>query len=297
MHIKTLSLCFSVFFSLASASPPTSDDTAAYLEYSRNLSSAARPVAAMISGRFDHLIKTLSRWSPIIAGAASGLAFSSLPVFGWIIGPYTGSLLGATLGSAYDTIRFVVHGVSRPFKNDTRQEFSIAQRGFLNLSDALALVQLDTISMAAVDRVEEYFLTGNTSSEEYKQALKVTYVPAAANLRMFWETYEKVLTVLAGKTMVETVQQMGDRIKMISPGVTHGITDMTTSLVTRAASGMDKLVMILNSNSAKLQEQLSEARSKIAHLNLLDERSRNAQGFLRSTISSIAGRGMRLIWG
>ena len=295
MRITIISLVSALIVPVRCLSPPTADEAASYLEYSRILAAAANPVSMKIARRFDNFIKTVSKWAPTIAGAASGLAVGSIPLVGWIIGPYVGTTFGAAAGAAYTSIHSMVKGVTA--KSDPSEEFHLAQSGFKNLSDALTAAKEDARLWSAVGRVDEYFSMANVSTQEYQNALKSVHVPASSNLRVFWETREKVLTVLAGgETMAESVQKMGDKIKLLPPGVIHTVMDMATSFTSTALSGITAAANLFNSERLKLQADLREARERIAKLNNLDERSGIVKGSLRSTIGSIARRGLKLMW-
>lgn len=298
---------------VVSLSPPTKNDEAAYIHYSNILAAAAKPVSSGISSHFSHYISTLAKWGPILAGAGIGMSVGSAVATGgyflvsWIIGPYVGTGIGTWIGHKISGVTHAVSGIANAalksmtsvFFGDTFSEFRIAKDGLQALHEALNATRKDPGLMQSVNKVDTY-LDGIRFEKptEYINGLKTIYAPAAANFRLFWETEEKVCTVLAGgKSMAETVGELGDKIEALTPwGMNYAVRLAKIFSVT-VISSAGALSSLLEGKSEVeiLLSYLETARSNIASLEAKDATLRSNQGFLRHKLGSLVRGAKRML--
>ena len=276
---------------------PAEADIAAYLKYSKTLVKAARPVSRNITSHFTNFISTLSLWSHAFVGASVGSVAGAI-FGGWslgtaILGPYLGLGLGGWIGNKVGGVTNAIAGVGNAALTgmasvvfgDVSGEFSMAKDGLEALHAALDSTSKDTALMESVNKVDAYLHSvRNKRSDKYKKGLQAMYEPAAANLRLFWETEEKVCTVLAGgKSLASAVQHLGNKIEALTPwGLDYAVrlaTIFSTRIITHAvgpsSEDQDK------GEVETLLSYLETARSTIATLEARDAYLRSTQGLLR----------------
>ena len=246
-------------------SPPV--DSAGYYQYSEILAGKAGPVDKAFGGAFGKFIATLKNWAPTIAGYAGGMFLGGLPIISFIIGPYTGAVLGSTAGALYATSKKLADKASLLLNQETSAEFKLATESNTKLASAVEEANKSP-SASAFKSAEAYFSHSDNSTAEYKTALTNIYKPAAANLRLFWKTKEHVLTVLAGgMTMVDYFRSAASTAKAAGQ-------QFLPELAYVIHQGIDSLLEIarpLMVGSAQLRKDLIEAR---AYLAVLDARDR-----------------------
>lgn len=245
------------------AAPLSSRDADEYIRYSRFLSEKADEVDKEFGGSFGRFMTTLKDWAPTIAGVTAGTVVGGLPIISWIIGPYAGAVLGSGAGMAYGASSKLANKAQRMLSNETTKEFRLASSGIANLTNAEADANQTEWSSSFHDS-EDYFTYADNSTAEYASALRTTYAPASSNLRNFWKTKERVLTVLAGgRTMADYFKLLTEGAKKIGkeaiPAIFHNQIDKFLENVERCILGPNVM-----------REELIHARDYLAVLDRRD---------------------------
>ena len=277
-----------IFISCVTCSTrPTPQEIAGYHNYSKILATAARPVARSVSGNFGRFISTIAKLGPIALGAAGGSfvggALGSVFLLRLFIGPVVGTVAGTAIGRLSNGVTQAAaslthHGlkkVSNVFLPDAMTEFGLAKRGLAKLHAALSKANKNKKLMSAVDKVEKYLTDLRyENQDEYKESLKTIYAPAAANFKLFWQTEEKVCTVLGGATsFADLTNQVGTKLAGLSlPGVKQAISFGTFILSSSMSAGATVLDAVTKNKKEanNLTGYLQTARSKLADLESRD---------------------------
>ena len=155
-----------------------------YLDYSTALAAPATEVSNKMPGLIDSLYSHLKH--ALIVGGAAGAGYT-LP-FAWFMSIFLG--VSAKVGIAA-IFGYTAHVMKKTFWDDDFKKalvFAAENIGKLTLHRD-----------PKVDEVERFLNESvkNTGDPEYKRVLVEIYKPASANLRTYWSTKVKLLTILA----------------------------------------------------------------------------------------------------